>query len=118
MSYSKKPLFDGAIATTTTTYVGVPVIKGMVGVYVAWRDATSNATITLELTSMPPEEAPTATAGTYQWKDSGLSFTGPAASAAGSLMINVENIRQSRGRLKIVTTANSNFIIYNGEQAA
>lgn len=122
MSYSKNALFDykrdGTIANAATQYIGVPVVKGMVGVYIAWVDATSSATITLEFTSMPPEEAATTTAGTYQWKDSGLSFTGPAASAAGSLLINVENVRQSRARLKVVGAANTKLIVYNGEQAA
>lgn len=122
MSYSKKSLYDyktgTAITNGVTVYVGIPVIKGMVGCYIAWIDATSSATITLEFTSFPPEEAPTTTAGTYQWKDSGLSFTGPAASAAGSLAINVENVRQSRARLKIVGAANTSLIIYNGDQAA
>lgn len=122
MSYSKKPLFDykvgGVIANGATQYVGVPVVKGMVGCYIAWIDTTSSATITLELTSFPPEEAPTTTAGTYQWADSGESFTGPAASAAGSLMINIENVRQSRARLKIVGAADTSLLIYNGDQAA
>ena len=122
MSYSKKPLFDykvnGTIAAAATQYVGVPVIKGMIGVYIAWVDATSSATITLELTSFPPEEAATTTAGTYQWKDSGETFTGPAASVAGSLLINIENVRQSRARLKIVGAATTSLIIYNGDQAA
>lgn len=120
MSYSKKPLFDykvdGTIAAAATKYVNVPVIKGTIGVYIAWIDATSSATITLELTSFPTEEAVTTTAGTYQWKDSGVSITGPAASAAGAAAVNVENVRQSRARLKIVGAATSSFIIYNGDQ--
>lgn len=119
MSWSKNAIWDykreGTIAGSSTQYIGVPVINGMIGVYIAWIDATSNAAITLELTSFPSEEAVTTTAGTYQWKDSGLTFTGPAASAAGSLLINVENVRQSRARLKVVATANTKLVIYNGE---
>lgn len=122
MSASKKPIFhyltDGTLTHPTTQYIGVPVVKGMIGVYIAWIDATSSATITLELTSLPYEEAVTTTAGTYQWKDSGLTFTGPAGSAAGSLLVNVENVRQSRARLKVVTAANTKIIVYNGDQAA
>jgi hypothetical protein len=118
MSNSKNPLWhyleDGNI--TTTQYIAVPVSKGAVGCYVAWIDATSNAAITLELTSFPSEEAVTTTAGTYQWKDSGLTFTGPAGSAAGSLLINVENVRQSRARLKVVASATTKLVIYNGDQ--
>ncbi len=119
MSYSKKPLYDykadGVLTHPTTKYIGVPVIKGFIGVHIAWIDATSSATITLELSSFPVEEAVTTTAGTYQWKDSGVAITGPAASAAGSAVVNVENVRQSRARLKIVTAANSSIIVYNGD---
>lgn len=122
MSYSKRPLFDhkadGTIANAATVYVGVPVVKGMVGVHIAWIDAVSSATITLELSSFPPEEASTATAGTYQWRDSGVTITGPAASAIGSTVVNIENCRQSRARLKIVAAAATKLIIYNGDQAA
>lgn len=122
MSFSKKPLWDykvnGTIANAETKYVGVPVVKGMVGVHIAWIDATSSATVTLELTSFPAEEAATDAAASYFWKDSGVSITGPAASAAGSASVNVENVRQSRARLKIVGAANTKLIIYNGDQAA
>lgn len=122
MSASKNPLFDykrdGTLTHPTTEYVGIPVVKGMIGVYIAWIDATSSATITVELTSFPVEEAATATAGTYQWKDSGVTFTGPAGSAAGSLLINIENVRQSRARIKIVTAADTKLVIYSGDQAA
>lgn len=110
-----KPLFDGTQATTTTVYYHAPIHNSSIGIYFAWTDATSAATVTLELTSMGPTDAPYTTAGTYQWKDSGLTFTGPAASAAGSLLINVENVRQKRARIKVVTTANSAFKIYDGE---
>lgn len=122
MSVSKKPLWDyradGTIANGATQYISVPVIKGMIGCHIAWVDATSSATITLELSSFPIEEATTTTAGTYQWKDSGVSITGPAASAAGSALVNVENVRQSRARLKVVGAAVTSLIVYNGEQPA
>ncbi len=121
MSVSKKPLWDykvdGTVAAAATAYVAVPVIKGMVGCHIAWIDATSSATITLELSSFPVEEATTNVAGTYQWKDSGVVITGPAASATGGVLVNVENVRQSRARLKIVGAATTSLIIYNGDQA-
>lgn len=122
MSASKNAIWDykrdGTIANGATQYIGVPVIRGMIGVHIAWIDATSSATITLELSSFPPEEAATATAGTYQWKDSGVAIAGPAASAAGSALVNVENVRQSRARLKVVGAADTKLIIYNGDQIA
>lgn len=112
--FGRQPLFDGPIATSTTQYIGVPIHEGRVGLYIAWLDATSSATITLEMTSLGAEDAPLATAGTYQWKDSAISITGPAASAAGATMVNVENVRQLRARLKVVTAANSIFKIFDG----
>jgi glycerate kinase len=108
------PLFKGTITHPSTTYVGVPIHDGAVGVYIAWLDAVSSATITLEVTSFGNDQAPVATAGTYQWKDSGVSVTGPAASAAGSSLVDVENCRQKRARLKIVTAATCSLEIYDG----
>ena len=50
MSWSKKPLFDykadGTIGNGVTKYINLPVIKGFVGCYVAWVDATSSAAVT------------------------------------------------------------------------
>jgi hypothetical protein len=98
----------------TTKYVGLPVREGATGAQIAWLDATSSATITLEFSSMPGGNAPVETAGTYQWKDSAVSITGPAASAAGSVLVNVENARQRRARLKIVTAANTTIEVWDG----
>lgn len=114
MGLGHVPLFKGAIATSTTAYIGVPIHGDAIGLYIAWKDATSSATITLELTSVNATDAPVTTAGTWQWKDSGLTITGPAASAAGSTLVNVENARQTRARLKIVTAAACDFEILDG----
>lgn len=108
------PLFEGSLTHPATQYVGVPVCDGKVGAHIAWLDATSSATITLELSSFSADEAPVTTAGTYQWVTSGVSITGPSASAAGASLVNVENVRQARARLKIVTAANCSFDIRNG----
>lgn len=94
-----------AVANGTTFYVEVPVTNGTVGGQIAWLDAISAATITLELTSFGMGEVAANAAASYYWKDSGVAITGPAASAAGSTLLNVENVRQSRARLRIVTTA-------------
>lgn len=117
MSVSKKPLFDYKVdgILSGTSYVNVPVVKGMIGLQVSWVDATSNAAITLELSSFPVEEAGRDQVAGYVWGASGVTITGPAASAAGTALVNVENVRQSRARLKIVTAANTSLIIYNGD---
>lgn len=107
-------LFDGTVANGVTQYVGVPIKNGKLGCHIAWLDATSSATITLETTSYNAQDAPTTTAGTYQWYPTAVSITGPAASAAGSFALNVADIYQRRARLKIVAAANSDFEIING----
>lgn len=96
-----------------TKYVEVPVLNGTIGIQLAWLDATSSATVTLELTSFRRVAAIEA-GNAWEWKDSGLTFTGPAGSAAGSLLINVENVRQARARLKIVGAAASLFDLRGG----
>ena len=108
------PLFKGTIANAATQYVPVPVHDGCLGAYIAWKDATSSATITLEMTSLNPEVASDTSTTAWHWKDSGLTITGPAASAAGATLLNVENVRQARARLKIVAAANCNFEIMDG----
>ncbi len=99
------------LATTTTTYQPIPVRSGCVGAFISWPDAVSSATITLEFTS---SDAAVTDASANQWKDSGLAFTGPAASAAGALLVNVENVRQKRARFKIVTAAATTLEIWDG----
>lgn len=107
---------DGVIAAAATQYIEVPISRsGVIGLYIAWVDATSSATITLEWTSFGKEDAPVTTAGTYQWKDSGEVITGPAASAAGAAAVNLENVRQGRARLKVVAAANTSLIVCNGD---
>lgn len=119
MGQGRPPLFKGTIPTATTKYVGVPIRPGpsggSVGLHIGWRDAVSSATITLELSSFPESSAPIDEAGSaWEWIGSGLTITGPAASAAGGTLVNLENIRQRRARLKIVAAADCDFEIHNG----
>lgn len=115
MAFGRQPIFRGTQANSTTVYYPVPVHSGVIGVQFAWTDATSSATVTLELTDFDAIEAPYDAAGAaYEWKDSGLTITGPAASAAGSTLILVENARCLRARLKVVAAANCSFVILNG----
>ena len=109
------PLFRGSVANAETKYVEVPVRRGAVGAQIQWKDATSSATVTLELTSNPGIAAGVAGAA-HEWRDSGLSITGPVGSAAGSTVLNVENVRQRRARIKIVGAAASNFEIWDGTE--
>jgi hypothetical protein len=111
----RNPLFKGTLTHPTTKYVGCPIHDGVIGGHIAWKDATSSATITLEMTSFGPDLAPNDEAGAaWEWKDSGVSITGPAGAAAGSVLVNVENARQLRARYKIVTAATCDLEIYDG----
>lgn len=106
-------LFRGTVANGETKYVMVPIRDGYLGAQVGWKDATSSATVTLELSSFPGASIDSA-GQAWEWKDSGLTFTGPAAAAAGSFSVNVENVRQLQARLKIVGAALSAFEIRDG----
>lgn len=115
MGFGRGPLFKGTVANAATQYVNVPIHNGCIGLHIGWLDATSSATITLELSSFGAYDAPYDAAGAaWEWKDSGVAITGPAASAAGSILVNAENVRQLRARLKIVAAANCSFEIYDG----
>src|SRR5688572_7327561 len=95
------------LANGSTKYVELRVEDGRVGGQISWLDATSAATITLELTSYGRADVATDAAAAHYWKDSGVAITGPTGAAIGSALINQNNIQQKRARLKIVTTANS-----------
>lgn len=115
MGAGRIPLFKGTVASGATAYVGIPIRDGVLGAHVGWKDATSSATITVELSSFAATDAPVSEAGSaWEWKDSGETFTGPAASAAGAFLINLENVRQLRGRIKIVAAADCDLEIHNG----
>ena len=116
MSTTKNPLFAGSLTHPATQYVGLPINGRALGCTVGWLDATSSATITVELTDTPFEEAAVTDAGSaWEWIDSGETITGPAASAAGGTLIQIENVNHSRARLKIVTAADCDFLIYGFE---
>lgn len=106
-------LFVGSVAVGVTKFVPVPVRFGHIGVDIGWLDATSNATITLELTSTQADVF--AAGNAWEWKASGVAVTGPVAAAAGGSFVNIENVRQQRARLRILgVAATSNFDIRDG----
>ena len=109
-------LFKGSVANAATQYVGVPISpSGTIGVQIAWLDATSSATITLEYTDYDASEAPVSAAGSaWEWVDSGETIDAPAASAAGAGLVSLAGVPHRRARLKIVAAANSLFEILEG----
>lgn len=109
------PVFKGTVANAATQYVGLKICGGTIGAHIAWLDATSSATITLELSCFNNDDAAVGDAGSaWEWIGSGVSITGPSGAAAGGSLLNVENVRQYRARLKIVAAANCSFEIYDG----
>lgn len=101
------------MVTSQVKYVPVPVRNGTIGAQIGWKDAVSSATITLELSSFPGASIDGA-GQAWEWNDSGVSITGPAASAAGSARVDVENCRQLQARLKITAAAACSFEIRDG----
>ena len=113
------PLFKGPIATTTTQYVGVPIhgVDGekALGLIIGWTDATSAAALTIEFANVGPDDSTISAAGNaWDWIDSGETITGPTGAAAGAAFVTLQNVQAKRARLKIVTTANSDFVITDG----
>lgn len=110
-------LFDGTILSGATQYVAVPIHHDAIGLHIGWRDATSSATITLEFSCMPSRDAPTNEAGdAWEWIDSGETIEGPAATAAGGVLLHIDNARQDRARLKIVAAADCDLFVYDGAE--
>lgn len=108
------PLFSGPVASLATQFIGVPIIRGCVGVQIAWPDATTAGAMTLEVTNAGAVEAPVETAGTLDlWKDSGATIT-ITAGARNSTFVNLMNVRQRRARLKFVASAASVLTVLQG----
>lgn len=109
----RPPAFKGTVAAAATQYVGIPVGPRMF-IDIAWLDAISSATITLETTGFDAQDAPVDAAGAaWEWKtEADVTITGPAASAAGSAKVHITGIGPCRARLKIVAAANCSFEIY------
>lgn len=106
-------LFRGTVANGETKYLRVPIHNGALGIHIGWKTTASSATITLEMTSIPGLGIDDPGAA-WQWEDSGVSISGPAAAAIGATSVNVDNVRQTDARLKIVGAAASVFEIWDG----
>src|SRR5690606_6576767 len=95
------PLYKSTLANGSTVYVPLVVRDGRVGCHIAWKDATSAATITLEASSFDQVDAPVLTAGSaWLWKDTAVTIVGPSGAAAGAAIVNVTGLYQRRARLK------------------
>lgn len=116
MAGVKRPLFKGSVGNGVTKFIPIGIHQGCLGAHFSWPDATTNGTLTLELSSFNPEDADAETLGTADlWAASGVTLT-PAFGARGSLLINLSNIRQQRARLKFISSAASVIEVYDGIQ--
>ncbi len=113
--------FKGSIPISTTKYIAIPMsMGGRLFIDVQWKDATSNATITLESTGSPVEDAPVETAGeAWVWKtESGVTIAGPSPGVASSTKVHTTALCCRRARLKIVTVAASDLEIHSESELA
>lgn len=111
-----------------TSYVELGGVDDLVqSVHIAWPDAVSSATITLESSNFNPiDVAPSAgdafarstEADGYRWcVEPAAAITGPGGTAAGSFMLHIGNTGARRLRLKIVAAAATQlYIIGHGKQ--
>lgn len=100
---SAERLFFRTIADGATAFCPVPIHQGCVGLHISWPDATTTVTITFEVTSFGPLDAdPDAALNARLWPAfPGVTIT-QTPGAAGAVLVNLSNIRQKRGRLRIV----------------
>jgi hypothetical protein len=97
------------VAAAATAYHELGIAASLVeSIHIQWFDAVSSATITLETTNLPTEDAATsATATAGNWvPETSVTITGPTAAAASGSMTHLGNIGSRRARLKIVAAAN------------
>lgn len=131
MPFNVTTLFKGTQANATIICVPVPIIAGCIGIHVSWPDATTAATMVLELSSFSSDEAPLQSGGAgtavvgegtavigaadaQKWPDSGETIAAVVAGAAGARLVNLSNVRQRRARLRITSTAICTWDIKQG----
>lgn len=104
---SLNPRFQVAAAATAYRELGIAASL-VESIHLQWFDAVSSATVTLETTNLPPEDAATdAAASAGNWiPETTVTITGPTGAGAGGSMTHLGNIGARRARLKIVAAAN------------
>jgi hypothetical protein len=126
-----KPFKDqeGKTAVTTTSgwdgsgndgganhYVEIPCEDStVVAVYLRWYDSTIsiNGTGEVHVTNLPHEQAAVDSEVVGDWyEDTSVTFTGPAASATRSEMLNISAVGCRRMRLKLPITANGDLSVH------
>lgn len=107
---------DQSVASSATLYRRVRVAEGrLVGLHLQWNDGTTNGTFKV-YTSGHPDPTEPATSGSVDasmWKEeTGLSITGPAASAAGCDVVHVGVNGAPWLMVSFAATATSDISIY------
>lgn len=104
------------IASGVTFYVPVVIRDGVACAQVAWKDATSNAAITFEVSNY--DSSPTVAGAAWEWGTAANSptITGPAGTGAGCAVVTVANCWFKQARLKFVTAAVTSLEVRDGGQ--
>lgn len=100
------------VANAATRYVDLPIPSSKLhSVQIAWLDAISSATITIESTNRTPNDASFDSTNAALWSADATSITGPNGTAIGSVMVNLADKGFRRARLKIIASAASKFVV-------
>jgi len=79
---------------------------------ISWPDAVSSAAITLEGTDFHDNEVAAGAVASYFWAPIPVTITGPAASAAGTTLLEgLGNLGVKRLRLKVVVAATTKLYV-------
>lgn len=106
---TKMTVLSGA----TDFFMWTPSASGTHSLQISWADATSSAALTLESSNYGKSEisgtlARATNPGLAMWAlESGVSITGPAASAANSVMVHLSQSGAKSYRVKIVAAADT-----------
>lgn len=110
-----RTIADGVLYTLAggTKYVEIPLgDESVSGLFISWPDGTSSATLTLESTLHNSTDAALTSADASLWApETGITITGPAATAKASEMVHLGNNGATRMRLKIVPAADTTLTV-------
>ena len=118
MALYKPLLKEQELAISTTTYVPLLINQSRagtqgLGAHIEW-DTGANFTATVEMSDKPSELAAEDSTDAKDWVEVATVTGTPTGGAAGATVIEIENARHRRARLKIATTAASTVAVWSG----
>lgn len=111
---TRKILDRTTLTHPATQYVELNVQEtGLASVFLRWFDGTSSATVTIETTDLPKEEAAFDSTVATEWApEASVVIAGPSGSAAGAETVHLGNNGATRMRLKIETVATTDVEVW------